>query len=275
MPPGFGKNGAITNAVNGVKKSMDLSFMSSSQPLTMEEAAASAASAKPEDIVILDNKVFLKSLKRAIEDPVGMPAAILDWHQAVRNDTVGIEIPSAPAACPIDPRVVEYVCKTNAANYRDRLLPDIFRLVLKDLGVTGSQGEYNRQHRKVCQKPFINNNFLKTFSVWSSPASRTCAIPGRWPAAPRTAPRSSRTWTSTPSISSSTSSPPSLSTTIPISWRSRARSSRAPRRSSRRAPCSRRTTEARRSWARCSSLPFRYSNSARSSASVASASSST
>ena len=65
----------------------------------------------------------------------------------------------------IDPRVVEYVCKTNAANYRDRLLPDIFRLVLKDLGVTGSQGEYNRQHRKVCQKPFINNNFLKTFSV--------------------------------------------------------------------------------------------------------------
>ena len=165
-PLGFGKNGAITNAVNGVKKSMYLSFMSSSQPLTMEEAAASAASAKPEDIVILDNKVFLKSLKRAIEDPVGMPAAILDWHQAVRNDTVGIENPIGPGCVStIDPRVVEYVCKTNAANYRDRLLPDIFRLVLKDLGVTGSQGEYNRQHRKVCQKPFINNNFLKTFSV--------------------------------------------------------------------------------------------------------------
>ena len=165
-PLGFGKNGAITNAVNGVKKSMYLSFMSSSQPLTMEEAAASAASANPKDIVILDNKVFLKSLKRAIEDPVGMPAAILDWHRASRNDTVGIENPIGPGCVStIDPRVVEYVCKTNAANYRDRLLPDIFRLVLKDLGVTGSQGEYNRQHRKVCQKPFINNNFLKTFSV--------------------------------------------------------------------------------------------------------------
>ena len=64
----------------------------------------------------------------------------------------------------IDPQVVEYVCKTNASNYRDRLLPDVFNVVLKGLGVTGSQGEYNRQHRKVCQKPFINNNFLKTFS---------------------------------------------------------------------------------------------------------------
>jgi len=49
----------------------------------------------------------------------------------------------------IDPRVVEYVCKTNAANYRDRLLPPVFDLVLKGLGVTGSQGDYNRQHRKA------------------------------------------------------------------------------------------------------------------------------
>jgi cytochrome P450 len=64
----------------------------------------------------------------------------------------------------IDPQVVEYVCKTNAKNYSDRLLPDVFNVVLKGLGVTGSQGEYNRQHRKVCQKPFINNSFLKTFS---------------------------------------------------------------------------------------------------------------
>ena len=99
-PLGFGKNGAITNAVNGVKKSMYLSFMSSSQPLTMEEAAASAASAKPEDIVILDNKVFLKSLKRAIEDPVGMPAAILDGIRRFGTTPSASRIPSAPAACP-------------------------------------------------------------------------------------------------------------------------------------------------------------------------------
>jgi cytochrome P450 len=152
--------------VDGIKKSVYLSFMSSAEPLTMEEAAASAAAVDPKDVLVLDNKVFLQSLKKAIEDPVGMPAAILDWHRQVDCDTVGIENPIGPGCVStIDPRVVEYVCKTNAANYRDRLLPDIFRLVLKDLGVTGSQGEYNRQHRKVCQKPFINNTFLKTFSA--------------------------------------------------------------------------------------------------------------
>ena len=161
-----GKNGRITTAVDGIKKSVYLSFMSAAEPLTMEEAAASAAAVDPKDVLVLDNKVFLQSLKKAIEDPVGMPAAILDWHRQVDCDTVGIENPIGPGCVStIDPRVVEYVCKTNAANYRDRLLPDIFRLVLKDLGVTGSQGEYNRQHRKVCQKPFINNAFLKTFSA--------------------------------------------------------------------------------------------------------------
>ena len=165
-PLGFGKNGRITTAVDGIKKSVYLSFMSSAEPLTMEEAAASAAAVDPKDVLVLDNKVFLQSLKKAIEDPVGMPAAILDWHRQVDCDTVGIENPIGPGCVStIDPRVVEYVCKTNAANYRDRLLPDIFRLVLKDLGVTGSQGEYNRQHRKVCQKPFINKTFLKTFSA--------------------------------------------------------------------------------------------------------------
>jgi len=168
-PVGFGKNGrfsAVGDAINGVKNAAYLSFMSSSTPLTKEEAAASAAAVNPEDVVILENKIFLNALKQAIADPVGMPAAMLEWHRLVGHDTVGIENPIGPGCVStIDPRTVEYICKTNAANYRDRLLPDIFRLVLKDLGVTGSQGEYNRQHRKVCQKPFINNNFLKTFST--------------------------------------------------------------------------------------------------------------
>ena len=168
-PVGFGKNGrfsAVGEAINGVKNAAYLSFMSSSTPLTKEEAAASAAAANPDDVVILENKIFLNALRQAIADPVGMPAAMLEWHRLVGHDTVGIENPIGPGCVStIDPRTVEYICKTNAANYRDRLLPDIFRLVLKDLGVTGSQGEYNRQHRKVCQKPFINNNFLKTFST--------------------------------------------------------------------------------------------------------------
>ena len=229
-PLGFGKNGRITTAVDGIKKSVYLSFMSSSEPLTMEEAAASAAAVDPEDVLVLDNKVFLQSLKKAIEDPVGMPAAILDWHRQVDCDTVGIENPLGPGCVStIDPRVVEYVCKTNAANYRDRLLPDIFRLVLKDLGVTGSQGEYNRQHRKVCQKPFINNSFLQTFStVVETRVAHLCESRGRWRAkrsawTETTPPRWSRTWTCTRSTCSWTSSRPSRSTTTSSSWRSRAR----------------------------------------------------
>ena len=151
--------------MEGVKKSMYLAFMSANTPLTKEEVAAKAAAVHPDDITILENKVFLNSLRQALKDPVGMPAAMLDWHKFYDRDTVGIVNPLGPGCVStIDPEVVEYVCKTNAKNYSDRLLPDVFNVVLKGLGVTGSQGEYNRQHRKVCQKPFINNNFLKTFS---------------------------------------------------------------------------------------------------------------
>jgi tRNA U54 and U55 pseudouridine synthase Pus10 len=39
-PLGFGKNGRITEAVDGVKKSMYLAFMSANSPLTKEEVAA-------------------------------------------------------------------------------------------------------------------------------------------------------------------------------------------------------------------------------------------
>jgi hypothetical protein len=36
-----------------------------------------AAATDPNDITILENKVFLNSLRQAISDPVGMPAAML------------------------------------------------------------------------------------------------------------------------------------------------------------------------------------------------------
>jgi hypothetical protein len=50
----------------------------------------------PKDITILDNKVFLESLKDAIEDPVGMPAAMLYWAKYYDRDTVGIVNPIGP-----------------------------------------------------------------------------------------------------------------------------------------------------------------------------------
>ena len=102
-PVGFGKNGrfsAVGEAINGVKNAAYLSFMSSSTPLTKEEAAASAAAANPDDVVILENKIFLNALRQAIADPVGMPAAMLEWHRLVGHDTVGIENPIGPGACP-------------------------------------------------------------------------------------------------------------------------------------------------------------------------------
>ena len=98
-PVGFGKNGrfsAVGEAINGVKNAAYLSFMSSSTPLTKEEAAASAAAANPDDVVILENKIFLNALRQAIADPVGMPAAMLEWHRLVGHDTVGIENPIGP-----------------------------------------------------------------------------------------------------------------------------------------------------------------------------------
>lgn len=42
--------------------------------------AAKAAAVDPDDVTILENKVFLNSLRQALKDPVGMPAAMLDWQ---------------------------------------------------------------------------------------------------------------------------------------------------------------------------------------------------
>ena len=189
-PLGFGKNGRITTAVDGIKKSVYLSFMSAAEPLTMEEAAASAAAVDPKDVLVLDNKVFLQSLKKAIEDPVGMPAAILDWHRQVDCDMVGIENPIGPGCVStIDPRVVEYVCKTNAANYRDRLLPDIFRLVFEGPGRHWLAGRVQPAAARCARSPSSTNAFLKTFSaVVESRVPRTCASRGRWRAKRRCGP---------------------------------------------------------------------------------------
>eukprot|EP00958_Prasinococcus_capsulatus_P021688 scaffold2977_cov383-Prasinococcus_capsulatus_cf.AAC.3 len=68
------------------------------------------------------------------------------------------------AVATVDPKIVEYVCHTNAPNYRDRLLPDAFRYVTKYKGLTGSQGEYNRKHRQMCQKPFMNQTSIRNFA---------------------------------------------------------------------------------------------------------------
>ena len=88
---------------------------------------------------------------------MGMPIAMLDWAEQA-GECVGIKNAIGPFCVSIiDPEMVEYVCMTNAKNYRLRMLPDAFRYVIQNKGITGSDGEYNREHRLMCQKPFINS----------------------------------------------------------------------------------------------------------------------
>jgi len=114
---------------------------------------------------MLDNSVFFKSLLKAGSSPVGMPEAMLEWCDLTGQETVGIKNLVGPlCVSTIDPDIVEYVCHTNAKNYKLRMLPDAFRYVIKNKGITGSDGRYNREHRRMCQKPFMNSFSLEQFS---------------------------------------------------------------------------------------------------------------
>eukprot|EP00951_Prasinocladus_malaysianus_P025755 scaffold226688_cov44-Prasinocladus_malaysianus.AAC.3 len=62
---------------------------------------------------------------------------------------------------PVD---IEHVCSANVRNYTDRYLPDIYKWVTNEKGILGSQGAYNRRHRRLCQPTFMRPNLLETFS---------------------------------------------------------------------------------------------------------------
>ena len=127
---------------------------------------------------VIDDISFLKSLVKAAQHPVGMPIAMLDWAEQ-KGECVGIQNAIGPDCVSIlDPEIVEYVCHTNAKNYKLRMLPDAFRFVIKNKGITGSDGQYNREHRLMCQKPFINSFSLTQFSTRSKNESITCAKRG-------------------------------------------------------------------------------------------------
>ena len=80
---------------------------------------------------VIDAISFLKSLVKAAQHPVGMPIAMLDWAEQ-KGECVGIQNAIGPDCVSIlDPEIVEYVCHTNAKNYKLRMLPDAFRFVIK------------------------------------------------------------------------------------------------------------------------------------------------
>ena len=41
---------------------------------------------------------------------------------------------------------------------------DIYKFVTHEKGILGSQGEYNRRHRKLCQPPFRSPQLLQDFA---------------------------------------------------------------------------------------------------------------
>ena len=74
---------------------------------------------------MLDSSVFFKSLLKAGTSPVGMPEAMLEWVALTGEETIGIKNVVGPlCVSTVDPDIVEYVCHTNAKNYKLRMLPD-------------------------------------------------------------------------------------------------------------------------------------------------------
>mmetsp|Transcript_33372 Transcript_33372/g.86576 ORF Transcript_33372/g.86576 Transcript_33372/m.86576 type:complete len:592 (+) Transcript_33372:398-2173(+) len=62
------------------------------------------------------------------------------------------------------PDDIEHVCAQNVKNYTDRYLPDIYKWVTAEKGILGSQGSYNRKHRRLCQPTFRRPALLEGFS---------------------------------------------------------------------------------------------------------------
>ena len=70
-----------------------------------------------------------------------------------------------------DPEDVKHACATNVYNYTERYLPDIYKWVTNEKGILGSQGAYNKRHRRLCQPTFRKPALLDFFS---SSIARRC-----------------------------------------------------------------------------------------------------
>jgi hypothetical protein len=63
-----------------------------------------------------------------------------------------------------DPDDIEHICAINVKNYTNRYLPDIYKWVTNEQGILGSQGTYNRKHRRLCQPTFRRPALLEDFA---------------------------------------------------------------------------------------------------------------
>eukprot|EP00878_Enallax_costatus_P019160 GHUV01020204.1.p1 GENE.GHUV01020204.1~~GHUV01020204.1.p1 ORF type:complete len:498 (+),score=145.15 GHUV01020204.1:378-1871(+) len=62
------------------------------------------------------------------------------------------------------PENIQHVCANNVKNYNRRYLPDIYKYVTHEKGILGSQGDYNKRHRSLCQPPFRSKQQLERFA---------------------------------------------------------------------------------------------------------------
>ena len=82
---------------------------------------------------MLDSSVFFRSLLKAGTSPVGMPEAMLEWVALTGQETVGIKNVVGPlCVSTVDPDIVEYVCHTNAKNYKLRISHEYTRMPYHD-----------------------------------------------------------------------------------------------------------------------------------------------
>ncbi|PRW33565.1 cytochrome P450 [Chlorella sorokiniana] len=88
--------------------------------------------------------------------PSGADAAVLNLPPLQLNGASGWLFVNHPDD-------IAHVCAANTRNYSERYLPDIYSWVTHGKGLLGSQGDYNRRHRKLCGPPFRSADLLRSF----------------------------------------------------------------------------------------------------------------
>lgn len=88
------------------------------------------------------------------------------WVSSCRRFANPVDLNGAAGWLMINgPDDVRHVCASNVRNYTDRYLPDIYKWVTNEKGILGSQGNYNKRHRMLCQPTFRKPSLLDSFSA--------------------------------------------------------------------------------------------------------------
>jgi len=96
----------------------------------------------------------------------GFPEAIVRWEKKYGPIFRFAAMKGIPGwTFAVDPECVQYISGTNSKNYMGRFLPAVYEMVYEGKGILGSEGEYNKKHRSLCQAPFLSTKLLRIFSI--------------------------------------------------------------------------------------------------------------